>query len=54
MGTVNEMTEETGVIDHPPPILIDHPTFLNINGVRWSSCSGEDWSKRAFFPTISL
>jgi len=31
-------------------VVIDHPAFVNINGVRWSSCSGEDWSKRAFFP----
>jgi len=41
---------KTGVLDHPLPIFVDHNIFLTINKVRWSLCSGEDWSKRAFFP----
>jgi hypothetical protein len=36
---------KTGVLDHPLPIFVDRPKFLNINGFRRSGCSGEDWSK---------
>jgi len=30
--------------------LVDHTTLFNINRVRWAGCTGEDWSRQAFFP----
>ena len=41
---------QAGISDHLLPILIDHNTTLAINKMRWSSRSGEGWSKQAFLP----
>ena len=47
---VNESNGKTGVSDHHLAIFVGHNIFLTINKVRWAECSGEDGSKRAFFP----
>ena len=38
---------ETGVPDHPLPILVDHLNLLISNTQGWIIYFGEDWSKRA-------
>jgi hypothetical protein len=43
---------QAGISDHLLPIFIDHITILAINKMRWSSRSGEGWSKPAFLPIV--